>query len=118
MLTFIGRRTLSAVPILIGVSIVVFITIKIIPGDPVASLLGPLGSPEARRELNARLGLNRAWPIQYFTWIEHVVEGNFGTSIAKQTSVGPLVWSAFGNTLILTAFAAIVAFVVGIALGV
>jgi peptide/nickel transport system permease protein len=117
MLTFIGRRTLSAVPILIGVSVVVFITIKIIPGDPVASLLGPLGTPEARRELNSRLGLDRAWPIQYFTWIEHVIEGNFGTSIAKQTSVGPLVWSAFGNTLILTAFAAIVAFVVGIGLG-
>lgn len=117
MIAFLSRRVLSAVPIVIGVSLVVFITIKIIPGDPVASLLGPTSSPEARAALTARLGLDRALPVQYFSWISHVLQGDLGTSIAKHTPVTPLVMSAFGNTLILTAFAAIVAFALGILLG-
>jgi peptide/nickel transport system permease protein len=117
MISFLTKRVLAAIPILIGVSIVVFITIKIIPGDPIASLLGPMGTPQARADLMNRLGLNRPLPIQYFSWIWHVLQGDLGTSIAKQSPVAPLVMSAFYNTLILTAFAAIVAFVVGILLG-
>lgn len=117
VITFLGRRIAAAVPILIGVSIVVFITIKIIPGDPVASLLGPTSSPKARAELTDRLGLNRSLPIQYFSWLVHTVEGNFGNSIAKQTPVRPLVWDAFQNTLVLTVFAALLAFVFGVLLG-
>jgi peptide/nickel transport system permease protein len=117
MIRFLSRRILSAIPILIGVSIVVFITIKIIPGDPVASLLGPSSSPAERAELTSRLGLNRSLPIQYFSWISHVLRGDLGQSIAKQTMVRPMVLSAFWNTLILTAFAAVLAFAAGIALG-
>lgn len=117
MISFLARRIASAIPIVIGVSIVVFITIKIIPGDPVASLLGPTSSPEARAALTARLGLDRAVPVQYFSWILHVIHGDLGQSIAKQTAVAPLVMSAFMNTLILTAFAAVVAFALGILLG-
>jgi peptide/nickel transport system permease protein len=117
VISFLTKRVLAAIPILIGVSIVVFITIKIIPGDPIASLLGPMGTPQARADLMNRLGLDRPLPIQYFSWIWHVLQGDFGTSIAKQSPVAPLVMSAFYNTLILTAFAAIVAFVLGILLG-
>jgi peptide/nickel transport system permease protein len=117
VISFLTKRVLAAIPILIGVSIVVFITIKIIPGDPIASLLGPTGTPQARADLMNRLGLNRPLPVQYFSWIWHVLQGDLGTSIAKQSPVGPLVMSAFYNTLILTAFSAIVAIVLGILLG-
>lgn len=117
MIKFLAKRILAAIPILIGVSIVVFITIKIIPGDPVASLLGPTSTPAARAELISRMGLDRPLPVQYFSWIWHVLGGDFGTSIAKQAPVGPLVWSAFVNTLVLTVFAAIIAFALGIVLG-
>jgi peptide/nickel transport system permease protein len=117
MIAYISRRVATAIPILIGASIVVFITIKFIPGDPVAALLGPTGTPEARAQLNARLGLDRALPVQYWTWLSHVFQGDFGTSIAKHVPVGPYVWDAFGNTLILTAFAVIIAFGFGIVLG-
>lgn len=117
MITFLSRRIAAAIPILIGVSIVVFITIKIIPGDPIASLLGPTSTPEARTELTARLGLNRALPIQYFSWIGHTIRGDLGNSIAKQTAVRPLVTDAFKNTLILTLFAAVLAFAIGLLLG-
>lgn len=117
MLRFAGRRILAAVPILIGVSIVVFITIKIIPGDPVASLAGPTSTAASRAELSSRMGLDRALPIQYFSWIVHLVTGDAGKSIAKQIPVTPIVVDAFVNTLILTAFAAVIAFVLGLLLG-
>lgn len=117
MIGFLARRIALAIPILVGISVVVFTTIKIIPGDPLTLLLGPTASAETREALTTRLGLDQPWPIQYLTWMTHVLTGDFGVSIAKQTPVLPLVWTAFGNTLILTAFAAAVAFPLGIALG-
>ncbi|MFN8075078.1 MAG: ABC transporter permease [Kineosporiaceae bacterium] len=117
MTLFLLRRIAASVPILVGVSLVVFITIKIIPGDPVASLLGPTSTPEARAALTSRLGLDDPLPVQYLSWIWHVLQGDLGNSIAKQTLVTPLVTDAFTNTLILAGFAAIVAFALGIGLG-
>jgi peptide/nickel transport system permease protein len=114
---FLIRRTLMTVPILFGVSIVIFLTIKIIPGDPISSLLGPTGTPEARAELTQRLGLNEPLPIQYLSWLFHLVQGDLGTSLARQSPVLPLVTDAFVNTLILTVFSAILALVLGITFG-
>ncbi|AEA26797.1 ABC-type transporter, integral membrane subunit [Pseudonocardia dioxanivorans CB1190] len=117
MLGYVGRRLLMAIPILFGVSIVIFITIKIIPGDPVASLLGPTGSPEARAALTERLGLNEPWPVQYVTWLGHTLTGDLGTSIARRSDVAPMVLDALMNTLILSAAAAVIAIVLGVAVG-
>lgn len=112
------RRVLLAVPILLGVSVVIFVTIRVIPGDPVASLLGPTGTPEARERLTAELGLDRAIPIQYAAWFGDIVQGDAGRSIAKRTPALPLVWDAFQNTLVLSGFAALLAIGLGIPLGV
>jgi peptide/nickel transport system permease protein len=117
VISFVAKRILSAIPIVVGVSIVVFIMIKIIPGDPIASLLGPTSTARQRADLTARLGLDRALPAQYWAWIRHVLTGDLGTSIAKQTAVRPLVTSAFENTLVLTAFSAVFAFAGGMVLG-
>lgn len=117
MLGYIGRRLLLAVPILLGVSLVVFATIKIIPGDPVASLLGPTGSPEARAALVERLGLDDPLPVQYLSWLGSTLTGDFGTSIARRSDVAPMVLDALGNTLVLTAAAAALAIVLGVAVG-
>jgi len=117
MLGYVGRRLLMAIPILLGVSIVIFITIKIIPGDPVASLLGPTGSPEARAALTERLGLNRPLPVQYLSWLGHSVLGDFGTSIARRSAVAPMVFDALRNTLILSLAAAVLALVIGVGVG-
>ncbi|RTL64886.1 MAG: ABC transporter permease [Pseudonocardiaceae bacterium] len=117
MVSYVGKRLLMAIPILFGVSIVIFITIKIIPGDPVASLLGPTGSPEARAALTERLGLNDPWPVQYVKWLGHTLTGDFGTSIARRSDVAPMVLDALANTLILSAAAAVIAIVLGVAVG-
>ncbi|HEY4277855.1 MAG TPA: ABC transporter permease [Conexibacter sp.] len=117
MTSFLTRRLLLAVPILLGVSVVVFITIKLIPGDPVASLLGPNATPAARADLVSRLGLNRAVPVQYAHWLWSSVQGDLGTSISLQQPVASLVLKAFGNTLLLVAAALILAVAGGVVLG-
>jgi peptide/nickel transport system permease protein len=117
MRRFVGKRLLIAIPTIIGVSIVVFITIKLIPGDPVAALAGPGSTQAARDELTRHLGLDRAVPIQYLTWLKNMASGDFGISIARSTAVRPLVFTAFKNTLILALAGAVVATVGGIVLG-
>jgi len=118
VIKFTLRRVALAVPILIGVSIVIFLTIRVIPGDPVASLLGPTGTKEARDQLTSELGLDQPIPVQYFAWMADLAQGDAGRSIAKQTPALPLVWDAFRNTLTLTGFAAALAIGIGIPVGV
>jgi peptide/nickel transport system permease protein len=117
MLRFVGRRLLISIPTIIGVTIVVFITIKIIPGNPVAELAGINSTAATRAALTQRLGLNSPLPVQYIDWIWSTLRGNFGTSITQQTPVRPLVFSALGNTMILAGAGAVVAFVGGGLLG-
>lgn len=117
MIGFIGKRLLMAIPTLIGVSLVIFATIKIIPGDPVTAMLGPTGTPEARAALEERLGLNDPLPVQYWSWLTSTLGGDLGTSLSKRTAVAPIVSDALANTLILTAAAAIIALVLGLFIG-
>jgi peptide/nickel transport system permease protein len=117
MARFLARRLVHAIPILLGVSIVVFVTIKLIPGDPVSTLLGPNATPQARADLTSRLGLDQALPVQYFSWLKSVLGGDFGTSLTLQQPVGALVSKAFVNTALLTGTALVLALIGGVALG-
>lgn len=117
MLRYIAGRVLLAVPTMIGVSIVVFFTIKLIPGDPVAALLGPRSTEAARAEVMKQYGLDRSLPLQYVTWLGNVVQWDFGFSIAQARPVSEVVGPAFLNTLKLTGFAALVTVAGGTVLG-
>lgn len=117
MILYVLRRLLLTIPILIGVSLVVFITVKLIPGDPVSGLLGPTATPEARAELTQRLGLDQPLPLQYLAWLWSAVRGDLGASTALHRPVADVVVAAFGNTLWLAGAAALLAVVVGAALG-
>jgi peptide/nickel transport system permease protein len=114
---FLVKRLIFAIPVLIGVSIIVFLTVKIIPGDPVALLAGPGASAATRATLRSHLGLDHAVPLQFWTWFTHALHGDLGTSIAQQQPARTLVMSAFGNTLILAGYATVLALVIGLALG-
>ena len=117
MLRFISRRAALAIPTLIGSSLVLFITIQLTPGDPIASLLGPTSTPEAREALTAKLGLDKPLVEQYLRWFWNVLQGDLGTSIARQESALGLVWSFLKNTLILAGFAGLLAIVGGVLIG-
>ncbi|MEV4420932.1 ABC transporter permease [Patulibacter sp. NPDC049589] len=118
MPAFVAKRVLLALPILFGVSVVVFLTIKLIPGDPVSALLGPSATPSARAALESRLGLDDPLPVQYLHWATHAIQGDLGSSISLQQPAGSLVMTAFGNTLLLLAAALVIATVGGVVLGV
>ncbi|MCU7822015.1 ABC transporter permease [Kitasatospora sp. DSM 101779] len=117
MTGFLLRRLLLAVPTLLGVTVVVFATVALVPGDPVAAFLGPGAPPEARAELSARLGLDRPLPLRYLSWLRHALGGDLGTSIADQRPVGGLLLPAIGQTLVLTAAAFLLVLVGGVLLG-
>jgi peptide/nickel transport system permease protein len=117
MVRYTGRRLLLTIPILAGVSIVVFLMIKLVPGDPIATMLGPRATPETRALLSHRYGLDKALPMQYMSWLGNAVRGDLGDSIAQQRDVLTLVRASFSNTLILAGFAALVSIVGGALLG-
>ncbi|MCU1500909.1 MAG: ABC-type transporter, integral rane subunit [Ilumatobacteraceae bacterium] len=117
MLRFVVRRVAMVVPILFGVAVLVFAIVKLIPGDPVASLLGPTSTAQARAELTKLYGLDKPLPTQFFTWLNSTLHGNLGRSIARQTPVAPMVTDALKNTLILASAAFLISIVVGLALG-
>lgn len=117
MTGFLLRRLLLAVPTLLGVTAVVFATVALVPGDPVAALLGPGAPPEAHAELTRRLGLERPLPVRYLSWLAHAATGDLGTSITGQRPVGGLLLPALGQTLTLTAAAFVLVLVGGVLLG-
>jgi peptide/nickel transport system permease protein len=117
MKRFLFHRAVIAIPTLVGVTIVVFVTLKLIPGNPVAALAGMNSTPADRAALTHQLGLDQPWPVQYVDWLRNVVTGDFGTSIAQQRPVGPLVFGALRNTLILASAGAVVALTGGVTLG-
>lgn len=118
MARYIVRRVLLVVPILLGVSIVTFALMRLVPGSAADALLGPNPTRHEQALLVHAFGLDKPVPIQYVDWLTQAVQGNFGISIQLQLPVFGLVWHAFGNTLLLTAGALVIAIVGGIALGV
>ncbi|MFJ8627098.1 ABC transporter permease [Kitasatospora sp. NPDC093550] len=117
MTGFLLRRLLLAVPTLLGVTVVVFATVALVPGDPVTAFLGPGAPPEARRELGERLGLDQPLPVRYADWLGHALTGDLGTSVSGQRPVADLLLPALGQTLTLTAAAFALVLAGGVALG-
>ncbi|WP_019636454.1 ABC transporter permease [Paenibacillus fonticola] len=91
MLTFIVRRILQTLFILFFVSIIVFMIMHLLPGDPVSIMLGDYASQEEIENLRQELGLDKPLPIQYMNWVTNVLRGDLGNSIAYNQSVNALI---------------------------
>ncbi|MEM7446589.1 MAG: ABC transporter permease, partial [Pseudomonadota bacterium] len=78
MFGYIVRRLLQAIPVLFGISIIVFLVISLIPGDPATAILGAFATPENVERVNQALGLDRPLPVQYLSWLGGVLQGDFG----------------------------------------
>lgn len=118
MAKYIFKRFLALIPILLGVSIVIFLFMLLVPGDIAATMLGPRATPEKVEAVHRQLGLDKPIHIQYFTWLANMLQGDMGTSIATQVPVIELVIPKFKNTLILTLASLIIAVVGGLAIGI
>jgi peptide/nickel transport system permease protein len=118
MLNFLIRRILLMIPTLLGVTIVVFLLIQIVPGDPTSALLPSDASKEVKDQLIKEMGLDQPLPIQYFAWLGHLLQGNLGRSLVKSLSVNELLFQAMKNSLMLALAAAAFSFVISLVLGV
>jgi peptide/nickel transport system permease protein len=114
---FIAKRLFGVAPVILGVSVVIFLLIQLAPGDATTALLGPQASEAAKVELRHALGLDQPLPVQYFAWLSRTVSGDFGTSIATQRPVITLVAPRFVNTLVLTIASLLLAMAIGYSVG-
>jgi peptide/nickel transport system permease protein len=90
-LVYILKRLVSLIPVLIGISFIVFFLIRLIPGDPAATLLGSHATPQAIKELRDQMGLNEPLWSQYLTFMGHLLQGNLGYSYVYNSSVVGLI---------------------------
>ena len=118
MLGFLLRRLAVLIPTFIGVSIIAFSFIRMLPGDPVALLSGErVMSPERHAQISHDLGMDRPMVIQYLDYLNGILHGDFGTSIVSKTPILQQFWTLFPATLELSFCAIIIAVVLGIPAG-
>ncbi|WP_128292166.1 ABC transporter permease [Afifella aestuarii] len=118
MTAYIGRRLLAAIPVLFGLSIIVFLIIAAIPGDPATAILGSYATPENVERLNRQLGLDRSLPEQYLVWIGNVLQGDFGRSYSLNRPVIDEVLERFRATLILAGTSLVLCSIFGLLAGI
>lgn len=117
MLRFVVRRLLLLVPILLGLSILLFLWIRALPGGPAAALLGERATPEAIEQVERTYGLDRPIWEQYAKYVQNLAQGDFGTSIASRRPVTEEIQRRFPATIELALSAMLFAIFLGVPLG-
>lgn len=115
---YIGKRLLQAVVILLGVSVIVFVLVQLMPGNPYSSMISPDIPPEQVEEMLDRLGANDPIPLQYIKWLGQVVTGNLGYSTWYKEPVVEVILSRLGNTALLACSSIVVSTILGITIGI
>lgn len=115
---FLARRLLHLGPVLLGVSLIVFLVMHLAPGDPAEVMLGANANKEDLASLRTQLGLDQPLHIQYLTWIGHVVRGDLGRSLWMKRPVLGEVLERFKATILLTGSALLLSTVGGVSLGI
>ncbi|KAA2313836.1 ABC transporter permease [Pseudooceanicola sediminis] len=118
MTGYILKRLLSAIPVLLGITVIVFLIMALIPGDPALAILGSYATPENVAKLNRDLGLDAPLVARYFIWLGNMLQGDFGQSFALNRPVLDEVLERFSATLLLAGVSFVLCAVLGIAAGV
>ncbi len=117
-MNYIIKRLFSIIPVLLLASIVVFLIIHVIPGDPAELIAGP-GVPDSEIQIiREEMGLDKSLPQQYIIWLYNIVQGDFGQSLVYGGPIRPLVIERFINTFNLTLAGILFAMLIGIPLGI
>ncbi len=118
MMRYLIGRLLALVPVLFGISLLVFFLMALIPGDPAEAILGSYATEENLTKLRSDLALDRPLPEQYVTWLGNLTRGDFGTSYSLNRLVRDEIFDRLGPTLLLAGTAFILCTVLGLAAGV
>jgi len=117
MWIYLLRRFLSVIPVLLVVAIIVFLMLRLTPGDPAANIAGDAATSEDIAKLRVDLGLEEPLPVQFAIYIKNLVKGDFGESYYYKRSVISMIADGLGPTLSLALFTIVIACVVAVPLG-
>lgn len=117
MRSFLTRRLLIAVPTLLAVTVLIFVAMRVVPGDPAVLLAGDFATPETVQALRVKWGLDRPLPVQYAVFFRNLVRGDLGTSIVSDLPVRDEIFQRFRVTITLALCAIVVALVIGLSAG-
>ena len=117
MLRYLIRRVLLAIPILLAVFTLVFLVVRIIPGDPAEAALGDYAAKEAVEALRERMGLNEPWYVQYYEALSGMLRGDFGESLITGKSISEQIAYVLPYTIQLTVASVIIGVILGVPLG-
>ncbi|MFM9921832.1 ABC transporter permease [Variovorax sp. H27-G14] len=118
MLLFLARRILSTVPVLVIVALIVFLMLRLAPGDPAAAIVGDSGTSENIARVREQLGLNQSLPVQFFHWSTQLLQGNLGESYFMKKTVAELIGQRIEATVSLAAVTLVVTILIAVPLGV
>lgn len=118
MIRYIIKRAALAVGIIFSISLITFFILNVIPGDPVAAMLGEFADADKIAQVKAQMGLDTPLPVQYFNWLKDLLHGDMGTSYFQKKPVITLILQAFHYTVIMATAAYIVALIVGLTTGI
>ncbi|MDW9546876.1 ABC transporter permease [Sinorhizobium meliloti] len=118
MQAYVLKRLVAVVPVLFGLSIIVFLVMALIPGDTATAILGSYATPENVERINRDLGLDKPLVQQYAIWIGNVLQGDFGRSFALNRPVLDEVLERFQATLVLAGVSLVLCSVIGLLAGV
>lgn len=115
---FILRRILATLPVLVIVALIVFLMLRLAPGDPAAAIVGANGSAEDIARVRAQLGLDDALPIQFMRWAAQILQGNLGESFFMKRSVVELIAQRIEPTISLSCLTLVMTILIAVPLGV
>ena len=118
MATYLARRLIEAIPVIFGVSILVFLLIHMIPGDPAVAILGERATDDNVEAMRERLGLNEPLYEQYFIWAGNMIQGDLGHTVRGNIPVADEIGSRFPATIELSLLALTIAILVGVPMGI
>lgn len=118
MLTYITRRLIFAIPTVLAIATIVFLLMRVVPGDPALLIIGPFATPETVEKLRVQFGLDKPLVQQYITWLGRLVRGDWGKSFQTRSPVLPLLAERFPKTLLLTVFGLLISLGIGVPLGI
>lgn len=118
MRSYLIRRLLSLIPLIIGVSLIVFLAINFIPGNPIRIMLGIEATEEMEAELKAEYGLDQPLIIRYTKWFGNFIQGDFGKSIVTGSPVNIEIINRFGVTLQLALLSVMLSLIIAIPVGI
>lgn len=118
MVAYSIRRILHLVPVLLGLSLIVFFIIRAIPGDPAQLILGQLATKEAIADLTKQLGLDQPWYTQYIKYLGGLLNGDLGDSIRTKAPISEEIWPYLAATIELSLCAMLIAIFIGVNAGI